>query len=79
MEGARAIPGTREHDEQPIDIAARLEEWQKAGDERLWKLIISPEFGDLTDLRGPGYGSRMGCGRTPQYRTSSCPRGGPRP
>src|ERR1700691_5793023 len=38
-------------EDQKIDIAARLEDWQKTGDERLWKLIISPEFGDLTDLR----------------------------
>jgi type IV secretory pathway VirD2 relaxase len=37
-------------DEQGIDIAARLENWQRSGDERLWKLIISPEFGDLADL-----------------------------
>src|ERR1700678_1509978 len=27
---------------ESIDIAARLESWQKAGDERCWKLIISP-------------------------------------
>ncbi len=40
-----------DHDGQGIDVAARLEDWQKAGDERLWKLIVSPEFGDLTDLR----------------------------
>jgi type IV secretory pathway VirD2 relaxase len=32
-----------------IDMAARLDEWQ-AGDERLWKLILSPEFGDRIDL-----------------------------
>jgi type IV secretory pathway VirD2 relaxase len=32
------------------DIASRLEQWQSAGDERLWKLIISPEFGDRVDL-----------------------------
>src|ERR1700677_3116234 len=38
-------------EDQKIDIAARLQDWQKTGDERLWKLIISPEFGDLTDLR----------------------------
>jgi hypothetical protein len=38
-------------EDQKIDIAARLEDWQRAGDERLWKLIISPEFGDLADLR----------------------------
>ena len=35
---------------ESIDIAERLEGWQKAGDERLWKLIVSPEFGDRTDL-----------------------------
>jgi type IV secretory pathway VirD2 relaxase len=39
------------HDKQGIDIASRLENWQKADDERLWKLIISPEFGDQVDLR----------------------------
>jgi type IV secretory pathway VirD2 relaxase len=38
-------------DEQGIDIASRLENWQSAGDERLWKLIISPEFGDQVELR----------------------------
>jgi type IV secretory pathway VirD2 relaxase len=38
-------------EDQKIDIAARLEDWQKAGDERMWKLIISPEFGDLAELR----------------------------
>jgi type IV secretory pathway VirD2 relaxase len=37
--------------EDSIDIVARLEEWQKAKDERLWKLIVSPEFGDRTDLK----------------------------
>jgi hypothetical protein len=26
--------------------AARLERWRKAGDDRLWKLIVSPEFGE---------------------------------
>jgi len=34
-----------------VDISARLDEWQKANDERLWKLIISPEFGDRVDLK----------------------------
>jgi type IV secretory pathway VirD2 relaxase len=37
--------------EESIDIAPRLEGWQKANDERLWKLIVSPEFGDRADLR----------------------------
>jgi len=39
------------HEEQKIDVASRLEDWQRSGDDRLWKLIISPEFGDLADLR----------------------------
>src|SRR5262249_32137954 len=33
-----------------VNIAARLDHWQLAGDERLWKLIVSPEFGDRMDL-----------------------------
>jgi hypothetical protein len=36
--------------DESIDIAARLEGWQKASDGRLWKLIVSPEFGDRVDL-----------------------------
>jgi type IV secretory pathway VirD2 relaxase len=35
---------------QGIEIAAQLARWQAVGDERLWKLIISPEFGDRVDL-----------------------------
>ena len=35
---------------QNLDIATILNGWQKAGDERLWKLIISPEFADRLDL-----------------------------
>jgi type IV secretory pathway VirD2 relaxase len=37
--------------EESVDIAARLEGWQKANDERFWKLIVSPEFGDRADLK----------------------------
>ena len=33
-----------------IDIPARLESWQAARDGRLWKMIVSPEFGDRVDL-----------------------------
>jgi type IV secretory pathway VirD2 relaxase len=33
-----------------LDIAQRLENWQAAGDVQMWKLIISPEFGDRADL-----------------------------
>jgi len=35
---------------QGIDISSKLAEWQGAGDQRLWKLILSPEFGDRIDL-----------------------------
>jgi type IV secretory pathway VirD2 relaxase len=38
------------HNGESIDISKRLDRWQKAGDERIWKLIISPEFGDRIDL-----------------------------
>jgi type IV secretory pathway VirD2 relaxase len=34
-----------------VDIAAELERWQAARDPLLWKLIISPEFGDRADLQ----------------------------
>ena len=33
-----------------IPISTTLDQWQKSGDERLFKLIISPEFGDRLDL-----------------------------
>ena len=34
-----------------LDIASALTEWQGSGDERMWKVIISPEFGERVDLR----------------------------
>lgn len=34
-----------------VDIASKLLEWQERGDPRLWKLIISPEFGERLDLQ----------------------------
>lgn len=37
-------------DNQRIDIASELDAWQKAGDQRLWKLILSPEFGESVDF-----------------------------
>ena len=33
-----------------IDISRRLGEWQASGDERIWKVIVSPEFGERIDL-----------------------------
>jgi len=32
------------------DIAGKLQDWQTAGDQQFWKLIVSPEFGDRVDL-----------------------------
>lgn len=39
------------HDNEAVHIASELEAWQKAGDQRIWKLIVSPEFGEQVDLR----------------------------
>src|SRR5207253_6495970 len=36
--------------DQSIPIAATLAQWQSSGDPRLFKIIISPEFGDRLDL-----------------------------
>jgi type IV secretory pathway VirD2 relaxase len=36
---------------EAADIPQRLESWQRANDERMWKIIISPEFGDRVDLK----------------------------
>jgi hypothetical protein len=33
-----------------VDIAGQLQSWQAAGDQQLWKMIVSPEFGDRVDL-----------------------------
>ena len=33
-----------------VDIAGRLENWQAARDQQMWKVILSPEFGDKIDL-----------------------------
>jgi type IV secretory pathway VirD2 relaxase len=50
---AKAVGFNRESD--GVDVARQLENWQGAGDELLWKLIVSPEFGDRVDL------SRLSC------------------
>jgi type IV secretory pathway VirD2 relaxase len=36
--------------EQNLDIASKLDKWQGTGDERLFKIIVSPEFGDRLNL-----------------------------
>ncbi len=44
----KAVGFNRESD--GIDVARQLDGWQCAGDERVFKLIVSPEFGDRVDL-----------------------------
>ncbi len=34
------------------DVAQRLAAWQEAGDPRMFKLIVSPEFGERLELHG---------------------------
>src|ERR1035438_6092855 len=34
-----------------VAIAIRLDGWQREGDERMWKFIVSPEFGEQIDLK----------------------------
>lgn len=35
---------------EKLDVAHCLDGWQQAGDPRLWKIIISPEFGEQLDM-----------------------------
>jgi hypothetical protein len=36
---------------EALDMTAILDGWQRSGDERMWKLIVSPEFGERADLQ----------------------------
>jgi len=36
---------------QKVDVAPCLDGWQQAGDPRLWKIIVSPEFGEQLDMQ----------------------------
>jgi type IV secretory pathway VirD2 relaxase len=47
--GKQECPGFASS-ESGKDIAATLDKWQAAGDERIWKIILSPEFGERLDL-----------------------------
>lgn len=38
-------------EQENIDLARELQRWQSSGDQRLWKVILSPEFGDRIDLQ----------------------------
>lgn len=46
--GGQAFDATRDAD---VDIAKEVDGWQKGGDEHMFRLIISPEFGDRVDLK----------------------------
>jgi len=48
-EGERGQGFDAERQDVPID--RRLDDWQKAGDRRLWKVILSPEQGQRLHLR----------------------------
>jgi type IV secretory pathway VirD2 relaxase len=50
-QGRRAVEAGFNATDQNLDIAAKLGKWQGAGDERLFKIIVSPEFGDRLNLR----------------------------
>ncbi len=37
-------------DREDVHLPDRLDDWQRAGDRRLWKIVVSPEAGDRVDL-----------------------------
>ena len=47
-EGERGCGFDAERD--TVALTERLDSWQKAGDQRLWKLVVSPEAGSRVDL-----------------------------
>ena len=49
--GRSSAPTAFTDDRELGDLSVALGVWQTAGDERLFKLIISPEFGDRLDLQ----------------------------
>jgi type IV secretory pathway VirD2 relaxase len=38
-------------EQEGVDLPATLRSWQRAGDERLWKFIVSPEHAERLDLK----------------------------
>src|SRR6202166_1578229 len=49
--GGRAAGAGFNATEQSLDISTTLDNWQGAGDERLFKIIVSPEFADRLNLQ----------------------------
>jgi type IV secretory pathway VirD2 relaxase len=50
-QGGRAAEAGFNATEQNLGIATTLDNWQGAGDERLFKIIVSPEFADRLNLQ----------------------------
>src|SRR5260370_20062179 len=50
-QGGRAVDTGFNATNQTLDIATKLDNWQTAGDERLFKIIVSPEFADRLNLQ----------------------------
>ena len=50
-QGGRAAEAGFNATDQRLDIATTLDNWQSAGDERLFKIIVSPEFADYLNLQ----------------------------
>lgn len=48
-EGAKGLGFDAMRDD--VELPDRLDDWQKARDQRLWKIVVSPEAGDRVDLR----------------------------
>src|SRR6202789_1152803 len=44
-----ARPAGFNRETEGADIAGKLQNWQTAGDQQFWKLIVSPEFGERVD------------------------------
>jgi type IV secretory pathway VirD2 relaxase len=50
-QGGRAAKAGFNAAEQNLDISTTLDNWQGTGDERLFKIIVSPEFADRLNLQ----------------------------
>jgi hypothetical protein len=50
-QGGKATAAGFNGTDQGLDILTTVDNWQRAGDERLFKIIVSPEFADHLDLR----------------------------
>src|SRR5258705_868920 len=50
-QGGKAAEAGFNATEQNLGIATTLDNWQSAGDERLFKIIVSPEFADRLNLQ----------------------------